>query len=320
MNDQILQIVLASDESYVMQTSILITSLFSNNSYSFDHINIHLLSNNISENSIEIIKTHIPKSKGSLKIYNISDIHSKLGVKVPNTISISSYSRLFISSFLNNSIEKVIYFDVDAIVNGSLLQLWRTNIDQYYVAGVLDDISEYTKKKIGLNKGDNYINAGMLLINLKLWRADNLEQRMLKFLKLNNGNVYHHDQGIINAISQNKIKILPPQYNIVTNYFVLPYNHFKRLSPFYDQEEFELAKKTPIFIHFTAGVAGRPWHRNCRHPLKNLYIKYKNETYYKDVDYLTDLTPYKIKFLSALFYNAPILYKFTLKLRSIIKE
>jgi hypothetical protein len=46
----------------------------------------------------------------------------------------------------------------------------------------------------------------------------------------------------------------------------------------------------------------------------------KNETYYKDVDYLTDLTPYKIKFLSALFYNAPILYKFTLKLRSIIKE
>lgn len=319
-NHDNIHIVIASDNNYAFLVSILLTSIFKNNP-NVNCITINLLANNIDSNNIQIIKSHIPKDKGELIIYDLSDIRNRLNINIPNTISISSYSRLFISSILSKDIDKVIYMDVDAIVNKPLMDLWSTSIiSNNYIAGVLDDVSSHAKMAIGLSQIEPYINAGLLLINLKKWREDYIERKFIDFLHSHNGNVYHHDQGIINAVCRGKIAILPPQFNMVTNFFVQRYNTFLHITPFYTQTDIEIAKLNPVYIHFTASVAGRPWLKNCKHPLLHLFLKYKDLTSYKNIPLKKDTSPFKLKLLSFIFYNAKPLYYFILKIRSAIKE
>ena len=317
MKSDNLHIAISSDANYAKLVSILLVSLFENNEWA-NCITVHLLSNNIDEESIKQIERHIPCGQGFLNVYDISDINSRLKVRVPPTISISSYSRLFLSSLLSSDIDKVIYMDVDAIVSGSLEKLWNTDMKDYQIAGVLDDVSLYAKKAIGLSLNTAYVNAGFLVLNIKQWREDDIEAKILDYLIAHNGNVFHHDQGLINAVCIRKM-ILPVNYNMVTNFFVFPYHSFKQ-QPFYSEEEMEEGKKHPIFIHFTAGVANRPWMENCRHPLKDIFLKYKARSLYKNVPLEKDSRPIRLKLLASLYYHCKPLYYFSLKLRSLMES
>lgn len=317
MKSDNLHIAISSDANYAKLVSILLVSLFDNNKWA-NCITVHLLSNNIDEESIKQIERHIPCGQGFLNVYDISDINSRLKVRVPPTISISSYSRLFLSSLLSSDIDKVIYMDVDAIVSGSLEKLWNTDMKDYQIAGVLDDVSLYAKKAIGLSFDTAYVNAGFLVLNIKQWREDDIEAKILDYLIAHNGNVFHHDQGLINAVCIRKM-ILPVNYNMVTNFFVFPYHSFKQ-QPFYSEEEMEDGKKHPIFIHFTAGVANRPWMENCKHPLKDIFLKYKARSLYKNVPLEKDSRPMRLKLLASLYYHCKPLYYFSLKLRSLVES
>ena len=317
MKSDNLHIAISSDANYAKLVSILLVSLFENNKWA-NCITVHLLSNNIDEESIKQIERHIPCGQGFLNVYDISDINSRLKVRVPPTISISSYSRLFLSSLLSSDIDKVIYMDVDAIVSGSLEKLWNTDMKDYQIAGVLDDVSLYAKKAIGLSLNTAYVNAGFLVLNIKQWREDDIEAKILDYLIAHNGNVFHHDQGLINAVCIRKM-ILPVNYNMVTNFFVFPYHSFKQ-QPFYSEEEMEDGKKHPIFIHFTAGVANRPWMENCKHPLKDIFLKYKVRSLYKNVPLEKDSRPMRLKLLASLYYHCKPLYYFSLKLRSLMES
>lgn len=312
-----LHVVVASDGNYAKLVSVLIVSIFDKNK-DFESITIHLLSNGISEETVTDIRRHIPENIGRLAVYDISNIKALLKVTPPETISISAYSRLFVSSILPDTIDKVIYMDVDAIVNGNLRQFWKTDIASYHVAGCLDDVENYAKKAIGLLSSEVYINSGFLVINLKLWREENIEKKIIEFLVNHKGNVYHHDQGLINAVCKRKL-ILPPNYNMVTNFYVFPYSNFKQ-TPFYSEKELQDGIKYPIFIHFTAGVAGRPWMKHCKHPQRNIYLKYLHKTTYGDQPLDNDSRPLKLKFLSFLYFYCKPLYKLVLHLRSYVKH
>lgn len=317
MKSDNLHIAISSDANYAKLVSILLVSLFDNNKWA-NCITVHLLSNNIDEESIKQIERHIPCGQGFLNVYDISDINSRLKVRVPPTISISSYSRLFLSSLLSSDIDKVIYMDVDAIVSGTLEKLWNTDMKDYQIAGVLDDVSLYAKKAIGLSFDTAYVNAGFLVLNIKQWREDDIEAKILDYLIAHNGKVFHHDQGLINAVCIRKM-ILSVNYNMVTNFFVFPYHSFKQ-QPFYSEEEMEDGKKHPIFIHFTAGVANRPWMENCKHPLKDIFLKYKARSLYKNVPLEKDSRSTKLKILASLYYHCKPLYYFSLKLRSLVES
>lgn len=312
-----LHIAISSDSNYAKLVSILLVSLFENNQWA-NCIIVHLLSNNIDEESIKQIERHIPCDKGYLVVYDVSDIAGKLKVEVPSTIAISAYSRLFLSSLLDECIDRIIYMDVDAVVLGSLKTIWYSDLGNNQIAGVLDDVALYAKKAIGLDSNEAYVNSGFLLLNLKEWREGGLEAKILDYLIAHNGNVFHHDQGLINAVCIRKM-ILPVNYNMVTNFFVFPYHSFKQ-QPFYSEEELEDGKKHPTFIHFTAGVANRPWMKNCKHPLKDVFLKYKSKSLYKNVPLEKDSRPLKLKLLASLYYHSKPLYYLILKIRSLVES
>lgn len=313
-----LHIAFSSDNNYVAHLGVAIISLLENNR-KLNIINIHVLDNNISFENKERLK-EIVSNKASIYFYELSELLGKLDKQynIPKTISISAYARLFLSDILDENISKILYVDCDALFMDSLEKLWSIDISQNSVAGVLDHVGIQNKLKIGLKKDDYYINSGFLLINLEKWRKTNALKQMLYFIESKNGNVIHHDQGVINACFEDDILILPPHYNVMTSFFdfrdVESIKHYYGIANYYSQNDINEAKKNPVFVHFTPSFSKRPWVVGCKHPLKGIYKEYLLKTPFKNNEQQKDNRPFKIRFLEKLFwvFGAKI-YKFLFK-------
>ena len=313
-----LHIAFSSDNNYVAHLGVAIISLLENNR-KLNIINIHVLDNNISFENKERLK-EIVSNKASIYFYELSELLGKLDKQynIPKTISISAYARLFLSDILDENISKILYVDCDALFMDSLEKLWNIDISQNSVAGVLDHVGIQNKLKIGLKKDDYYINSGFLLINLEKWRKTNALKQMLYFIESKNGNVTHHDQGVINACFEDDILILPPHYNVMTSFFdfrdVESIKHYYGIANYYSQNDINEAKRNPVFVHFTPSFSKRPWVVGCKHPLKGIYKEYLLKTPFKNNEQQKDKRPFKMLFLEKLFwvFGAKI-YKFLFK-------
>ena len=270
--DSTLNIAYSSDDNYVNVLSVSIVSLLENNK-EFKEINIYVVDNNIKDGKKKNITKLVKSYNRNIIFIPFTKICKNL--KTDGKFSLSSFSRLFLSNI--ESIEKIIYIDCDTIIENSLINLWNTNMDGYYIAGVEDIVNKYYRDSIGLRRNEKYINAGLLLINLLKWREDCLQEKFIEFISKFNGSVPHHDQGVINGVCKGKILILEPEYNVMSAFFDYTHTEIMKISKikeYYNEEIIEKAKQNPIVIHFTDGFKNRPWNVNCNHPLKHRYNYY----------------------------------------------
>ena len=317
-----LHIVLASDNNYAEFIAVVLVSLFVKNK-EFSNITVHILSNVISQENQERLKTHIPKEKGEIYFYDISNLEKMLGIKVPDTIAVSAYARLFIPSILPADIDRILYVDCDTLICSSLKSLWTITINNNLIAGVIDPLPNHIPKiKIGIEEDTPYFNSGVLLINLKLWREENLQQQFLTFLYRHNGHVHHHDQGIINAVCDGRKRIIHPKFNVMSTFYSHKYSVMNSCNtPFYSEKDIVNAKMNPVIIHFTEDFYNRPWIKNSKHPCLSLYKKYHDMTAWRNAPLRKDHRSLIVRILSWEFLNLPLFfYKFTQKVIKWLKH
>lgn len=278
-----LDIIIASDSNYLHLVSICVVSFFETNSG--ERLHLHLLSNGIDEGKIESLNKLIENYGGMLSVYHIENLCDRLTVDVPSTISVTSYARLFASSILPENLDKVLYIDCDIIFNSDIRKLFNIDLSDNLVGGVLDPlISRTYKKEIRIPMDEPYINAGVLIISLNLWRKESMEQKFVDYLVANGGKVHHHDQGIINAVCMGRKKVLPPQYNVMSNSLCYPWEKLYKINtPFYNEEEYKEGISCPAIIHFTGAIYGRPWVMGCTHPYTDKFLRFKAKTAYKNI-------------------------------------
>ena len=89
--------------------------------------------------------------------------------------------------------------------------MYQTSFQNNYVLGFLDIFSEGVDY-LGL-KSEKYINAGVILLNLKKIRRDKKHYELL-YMALNHKKLKHQDQTVINYILYPKIGLLPFKYGI----------------------------------------------------------------------------------------------------------
>ena len=291
-----MNIVLASDDNYVPLLTISIVSLLENNYKDFDEINVFILNDGITNQNIEKIKNILNKYNCNISFIKTKDIENLnlniVSLERDNIASFTTYSRLFIGSLIPDNIDKIIYIDCDILNVYSLKQLWEEDISDYYCAAVLDCCNTTIQEMLGISEEDNYINAGMLYINLKKWREDNVEEKFIEFMMNNQNRFYQHDQGIINNVFKGKIKIISPRYKLQGYFQYMSYKVSKKFScidnEYYSKEIMDDARKNPIFLHFCAADFFRPW-QNEKHPYANLYRKYAKLANFESViDYTSN--------------------------------
>ena len=318
-----MNLLFASDDNYTPLLAVTLYSVLENNEKDFNNINIYVLDGGISSNNKQRIKSLCEEFdvETTLEFYKYDNLEELLGIKIKATRPLSSYARLFAASLLPKDIDKIIYLDSDALVVDSLKEVWQTNIEDYYFGAVYDVAPKYNNLYLDLPEDWMQYNAGFLLINLKRWRDDSLEQKFLDMIVEKNGEVYNNDQGILNVICKNQIYTLPPHYNIRSPFFEVGYEKVLQwygVDEYYSKEEVEDALANPVFIHLTQFVNGRPWFKKKKkHPLRELFDSYVQKTDFRDEVYIEDNRHLPGKFLS--FTNKVLPYSMVCGLFSIYR-
>ena len=124
-----------------------------------------------------------------------------------------AYAKLLIPEVIKE--EKVLYLDTDTIIKSDIQNLWNTNIDDYYAAGVKDYGGHLNKHKEELGINDKYINTGVLLLNNKKIREDNLIPKYFDII--NSEDLLYPDQDAFNKVCTNKLLYIPSMYNFAIN-------------------------------------------------------------------------------------------------------
>lgn len=159
-------------------------------------------------------------------------------------------------------VRKAIYLDADLVVTGSLLELWETDLGDNYIAGCADCYSQWLMQRLSVSLVTEYINSGVLLVNLDKWRRDNVEDKFFSNMKKYRDNLSFPDQDILNITFANKIKKLPMKWNFCPSQL--------------DELEAGIAKrlfdlKRPTIIHYAGD--SKPW-ADDNTILREHYFKY----------------------------------------------
>ena len=218
--ERVIPIAMATDNNYVYPTLVSVTSILENKNKD-TKVNFHImLSGKVTGENKEKFKKlikHYPDC--SIDLIDMGDRFSS--ARTLGHITTPTYYRLSLPSLLPEY-DKILYIDGDTVITKDLWEMFNTDIEDYYVVGVPDlgvgALSEEDKKdyakRLGIYDMEQYINAGVLLMNTKMMRKDNLEEKFNGYIPtLVERRVSYADQEVINAVCYGKIKLLNPMYN-----------------------------------------------------------------------------------------------------------
>lgn len=257
-----LALIFTIDDRYIQHFTAALTSLLENNTeVDFDVFVINDLDDLTEINKIVLFF----ENKYEVSI-NLLTLDNKVfdHYTLTHHVSKATYFRLMIAAIMPVNINKALFLDSDIIISGSIKELVNKDFGENFLLAVPDLDFDSIKRLNDLGvPAKGYFNAGVLLINLKRWREENVTDKLIATAKQYMNDLLWWDQDVLNIYFFDKWSELPSTFN--------QKNVVKRL------------KQLPAIIHY-AGYS-KPWHYLNSHPYKKLYWKYLKLTPYKNAGY-----------------------------------
>ncbi len=306
-----MNILFSSDDNYARHLGVAIYSILLYNK-DVEEICFYVVNNHIKTENLDKLETIVKGNKNAnITFISFEDFEKDLHLILAWPISLSSYARLFVGEMLPKEIDKVLYLDCDIVVNGSLSDLWNTDLEDYCLGAIQDIIPSKTKKAVGVLPHQRYFNAGVLLIDLKQWRMEAIGKKCLDFIGSHQGCVAHHDQGVLNGVLNGQWKRLPLKYNVMTIHYMMSQSKIRKYyndeTSYYDNLEVNEAIGNPSVVHFTPSFTARPWEKHCHHPLRNMYINLLCYTPWYGCTLDKDHNPWYVTFINMCYRVFPII-------------
>lgn len=207
----------------------------------------------------------------------LGDVFSKLFIS--SYLSNATYWRFALPDYLKN-LEKVIYLDADLVVLEDVANLFFQDVEDLALGACLDwgvvypsafshSTDERAKlEKLGYTDFSRYFNAGVLLLNLKFFRK---EQLSLKLLKLAQENSFHmHDQDALNVLLNGKFKVLDHRWNFAVHPNITKYD-----CQVQKEIDDSISKMDMAIIHYVG--AKKPW-ASENGPLRKVWVMFAVQT------------------------------------------
>ncbi len=280
MEQQSMNVVYASNDGYARHLGTSLYSLFDRNR-EFDEISVFVLTLGLSEENQRRLQKISDQFGRNLTCLNLDDLRNRIGYEVDTGgFDISIMLRLFMGDVLPQQIDRVLYLDCDTVVLQSLKHLWKEDLGGNIVGAVMEPtIYPEVKRSIDLEEEDPYYNSGVLLVDLKKWREQDIQKKLLEFWKSKGGKLFASDQDVLNGTLKGKIHTLMPRYNFFTNYRYFSYRELVRQGKTYKAvtpRELQIAKEHPFIVHYMGDE--RPWIAGNRNHYRKAYEQYLAKT------------------------------------------
>lgn len=217
------------------------------------------------------------KNLESIKVYKFD----KKNIKFPNLnnnhISEATYYRLYTTSYLPNDIKHITYLDADTVcTNNPTNHIMRiqSKLDDNKSIAVKTEMNRQADTSALFDKlqmsSKKYFNAGVMVINLDLWKENNIEDKARDKMVLLADKIQFWDQDILNSIIDGDYVELDSELNYIVS---LDTNALRNM-----KKEIRLSDENlPQFIHYAG--SSKPW------TLEGIFVSdskyYQN--YYKKV-------------------------------------
>lgn len=228
-------------------------------------LTIHIVGEGLSAGTMESVLAMGNQYGQVIDLVEMPDFRRLLGREVDTRrFTMSAFSRLFVDSLIASDIERIVYLDCDTIITRSLAELWDFDLDGAVIGAVNDCRNQRYLTHLGLSRDDTYINSGVLLIDLVKFRHEKWQSRFAEAILAYDGLLEFPDNDLICMLMQDRLAVLPPQYNMISPVRMCSFAEVHRLrrpTVYYSEDVFEQAKRAPAVLHYTTyfGVNGRPW-------------------------------------------------------------
>jgi lipopolysaccharide biosynthesis glycosyltransferase len=209
-SDQAISLVVVCDNHYLILLAALLKSIEKHH-HSGEPIDLYIVGDQINPNNKIKLEASVNQEMFSIHWLDMKAV-KPASIKIPadkGSYPLNIYMRLFIPYFIPAGVSKVIYMDVDMIMQEDISKLWHTDMADFPVAAVKDTtvqtignnwggIKNYAA--LGLNPEDKYFNSGLLLINPQLWREKQYTQQIIDCINNNISFAQYPDQYGCNVI------------------------------------------------------------------------------------------------------------------------
>lgn len=277
-------IVFATNDAYAIVAGVAIYSMVSNAKKS-ENYDIYILQTNLSKEHQRKLK-HLERDNVKITIMDVKDYVFGSEEVSSEHLTIEAVYRLLIPE-LFPYYDKVLYLDCDIIVEGDISQLYYYDIGNCILGAAhcyVDEQREaYCREHLNLPYTEAF-NSGVLLINLKRFREENIKEKCRKMLeedwKRKEKKFLLMDQDVLNITCMGQVAFFSAVWNFPCGSFLTG-----DLSKVYDEykEDFKLAYKLPKLLHYTTDA--KPWH-NPSYFRGEVFWKYARETeFYEELLY-----------------------------------
>ena len=250
----------AVDDNYVPFLCVALQSLSDNRSMRYDY-KISVL--------IEVLSDESRRAISSFECENISiefvDVRENVKalcnrLHMRDYYTKATYYRFFIPDMFPQY-DRGLYLDCDIVINSDIARLYNCPMGNHVIAGIpeevvtdIDVFGRYSEKVLRIPR-NNYINAGVIVMNLKKMREIEIEKQ---FAALLNKRVYKvaQDQDYLNLICHGDIFYITKIWN---------------KTPMPDSDE----SITPHLVHYKINF--KPW-RYDNIPYSEYFWKYAEKT------------------------------------------
>jgi len=271
-SESTIHVACAADADYVQPMATMLRSLFAN-ADPIRAIRVHALDGGIGEQD----KAKIAEScgqRGSIHWIQASDSRFP-GAPLWGRMPVSTYYKLLIADRLPMELDKVVWLDCDMVVLGDVSRLWDHDLAGRHALAAQDAVVPQVSsgsgvaawQELGLPATASYFNAGVMMINLALWRRDRVALRALEYVRAHRDRVCFLDQEGLNAVLAGLWGELDPRWNHNVS---IPTPSTRGRSG---------AEGDPWIVHYAGNL--KPWRQGVRKPSDGLYFHYLDQTPWK---------------------------------------